>query len=460
MTRFATVDAVKQYIWPSEVVEGADEDAPTEDAPADTESSGLSTGVLVFRILWYLFAVFFAVLVANDLIFAPSPIRLLGFLFVFMNISINPLLMIGIPTYYLCRGLANMYYNYQHPNLKPYEQRFFLPQIYGFIPLVTWKGTSFLEYFLFLFKYNELGNGKQSAEEYFYSQNKDTFEKQLHDLVPAYSTLVENGQYNIKSVLLPKFTDHLKEINAAPGSVLNETTSETKKNEAVVNASKKTEVISETPATPNASKKNEVISETPVTPNANATKKNETAATPNANATKKNETAANATKKNEVISETPVTPNANATKKNETAANATKKNETAANATKKNEVISETPVTPNANATKKNETAANATKKNETAANATKKNEPANTTPANATPANATPANATPANATPANATPANATPANATPANATPANATAANANATKKNETAANANATKKNEAVANVKPANQPK
>ena len=129
--------------------------------PVPSESSFSSIGFIIVRYLWTIIALVMAVFVANDLIFMPWQIRLLGFFLVFFNLNINPFVFFGVIGYYIVRAINSVYFNYTLKSRKGVtpqqilaEQKFVLPAIYGFLPLVTWKeGSSginlFLEYLLF-----------------------------------------------------------------------------------------------------------------------------------------------------------------------------------------------------------------------------------------------------------------------------------------------------------------------
>jgi hypothetical protein len=192
-----------------------------------SESSASSIIFIIIRSLWSIIAVVMAVLVANDLIFMPWQIRLLGFCLVFFNLNINPFVFFGVTSYYIIRALKNVYFNYTLSSRKGItpqqilaEQKFMLPAIYAFLPLVTWKeGSSgidlFLEYLLFPIKYTALGESavdNKTSKNYYYKRDKAAFEAYLKKLVPGFDTLLENPLFNIQE-LVATYTKYSNNLN-------------------------------------------------------------------------------------------------------------------------------------------------------------------------------------------------------------------------------------------------------
>ena len=195
--------------------------------PVPSESSFSSIGFIIVRYLWTIIALVMAVFVANDLIFMPWQIRLLGFFLVFFNLNINPFVFFGVIGYYIVRAINSVYFNYTLKSRKGVtpqqilaEQKFVLPAIYGFLPLVTWKeGSSginlFLEYLLFPIKYSPLGElavNNKTSKNYYYKRDKAAFEAHLKKVVPEFDKLLENPLYNIKD-LIDIYTKYSNNLN-------------------------------------------------------------------------------------------------------------------------------------------------------------------------------------------------------------------------------------------------------
>ncbi len=192
-----------------------------------SESSASSIIFIIIRYSWLVIALFMAVLVANDLIFMPWQIRILGFLLVFFNLNINPFVFVGVIGYYIVRAFRNVYFNYTLSSRKGItpeqilaEQKFMLPAIYGFLPLITWKeGSSginlFLEYLLVLIKYTPLGESavnNKSSKNYYYKRDKAAFEAYLKKLVPGFDQLLQNPLFNIEE-LMTIYTNYSNNLN-------------------------------------------------------------------------------------------------------------------------------------------------------------------------------------------------------------------------------------------------------
>jgi len=188
---------------------------------------GASVGIIV-PILY----LFIAVLVVNDMIFMPWIIRLFVFVYIFLFISINPILLIGIPSYYAISALSSVYHNYSLPaTLTPVEKLVYrkplLPVLKGILPLRTWKTDTWMsiETFLSFINYKAIRAPPATKEErnkmvppleiaeVRYRNSKMDNINYLQRLVPDYLELVksEYGQELLKS-----YTAFMSTLNYAP----------------------------------------------------------------------------------------------------------------------------------------------------------------------------------------------------------------------------------------------------
>jgi hypothetical protein len=251
-----------------------------------SESSASSIIFIIIRSLWSIIAVVMAVLVANDLIFMPWQIRLLGFCLVFFNLNINPFVFFGVTSYYIIRALKNVYFNYTLSSRKGItpqqilaEQKFMLPAIYAFLPLVTWKeGSSgidlFLEYLLFPIKYTALGESavdNKTSKNYYYKRDKAAFEAYLKKLVPGFDTLLENPLFNIQELMATytKYSNNLNYVAPLIAAVSKgaSVVTETKAPEPTTNSANAASVDTKAPEpTPSANTQTAANSELPPLP--------------------------------------------------------------------------------------------------------------------------------------------------------------------------------------------------
>jgi hypothetical protein len=231
------LDRVRNWFQPTPIVEGAtaEEVAAKAAVPpavqlAESGSviSWISTGFLVLRIFLYIFPILFAVLVANHLIFMPSPVRLFAFLFVYTYMGIYPVFTIGIPAYYLLFMVFNFYHNMQlSPKLNPTQKlalsKPLIPAIRGFLPLSTWKTDSLwtFETLLFPFKYKairgpELYTNNPTQAEVTYKNDRLEYEQYCAQLIPGFDKLITTG---VGEALKQAYDIHMANLNYSPVKV-------------------------------------------------------------------------------------------------------------------------------------------------------------------------------------------------------------------------------------------------
>ena len=222
------------------LIEGADVSSPSSDLSGNNvvdlsgstaqfainyvDSVMSGTVVTVIRYSWTIIALLMAVIVANDLIQWPAAIRLLGFCAVFFCMNINPLLFISVIGYYILRAFKNVYFNYTLSSRKGItpqeilkEQKFLIPPIYGFLPLVTWRGYSgvyyILELLLILIKYKPLGkSAEKTSKNWYYTRDMDEHNSYLKKLVPGFEALLKNPLFDV-SDLLAKYNEYSSKLN-------------------------------------------------------------------------------------------------------------------------------------------------------------------------------------------------------------------------------------------------------
>jgi len=224
------LDRVRNWFQPTSVVEGADDvsaaNAGITVAGSDSVISSISTGFLVLRIFLYIFPIFFAVLVANHLIFMPWQVRLFAFIFVYIYMGIYPVFTVGIPVYYLINLLFNAYHNFNLPStLTPVEKlarkKPLYPVIRGFLPLSTWKTDSLwaFETLLFPFKYRAIRspalytNNNPTQVEVEYNNSKIALELYCEQLIPGYSKLIKT---DVGKALKLAYDMHMSTLNYSP----------------------------------------------------------------------------------------------------------------------------------------------------------------------------------------------------------------------------------------------------
>jgi len=200
-------------------------------AETGSVNSSISIGFLVLRIFLYIFPIFFAVLVANHLIFMPSPVRLFAFLFVYIYMGIYPVFTIGIPVYYLLFMAFNFYHNMQlSPKLSPTQKlalsKPLIPAIRGFLPLSTWKTDSLwtFETLLFPFKYKAIRGPElytnnpipPTPAEVTYKNDRLEYEQYCAQLIPGFDKLITTG---VGEALKQAYDIHMAKLNYSPVKV-------------------------------------------------------------------------------------------------------------------------------------------------------------------------------------------------------------------------------------------------
>jgi len=226
--QYANLNTVKRLFMPSAIVEGADGDDIDYYAIFSNIVSGLlglaggaQMGITIFVLI-------FAVIVVNDAIFLPWFIRLFLFFYVLFNMQINPILLIGIPSYYIINLGFNAYHNSQlSADQAKTEKRSLLPILHGFIPILTWKSKSdsllSFETLLLLFKYRAMRDPSEilppgklfvppiTAKELQYSKNKKNHVRYLTQLVPGFDKLKETNE-SVKA-LIESFNTYMFGLN-------------------------------------------------------------------------------------------------------------------------------------------------------------------------------------------------------------------------------------------------------
>jgi hypothetical protein len=228
------LDRVRNWFQPTSVVEGADDVTAANAAvpplvtvaESGTVYSWISTGFLVLRIFLYIFPIFFAVLVANHLIFMPWQVRLFAFIFVYIYMGIYPVFTVGVPVYYILNALFSAYHNFNLPStLTPVEmlarKKQYYPDIRGFLPLSTWKTDSLwaFETLLFPFKYRAIRspalytNNNPTQVEVEYNNSKIALELYCEQLIPGYSKLIKT---DVGKALKLAYDMHMSTLNYSP----------------------------------------------------------------------------------------------------------------------------------------------------------------------------------------------------------------------------------------------------
>jgi hypothetical protein len=191
---------------------------PFDDAPpSDEEINPIVQLVIdyVLMILYYVFILMLASIVANDLIFYHWVIRLVVFCFVLVRMYESSLFIVPIAGYYTLNALYNAYVNFRD---RPTEEadrvnwtpRRLLPRRYGFLPIMTSRGWRYD--FLNPFSYFDHGEDPKEVKYANYKNDADEHKAYLNTLIPDFKQLEGQGSFKFKE-LLKRFSSYFYEIN-------------------------------------------------------------------------------------------------------------------------------------------------------------------------------------------------------------------------------------------------------
>ena len=185
--------------------------------------STLRTAALGSGSILLIIALIFAIIVANDAIFLPWFARLFLFFYVFTNMHVNPILLLGIPAYYTIRVASNAYSKYQlSPEQRKTDTKPYVGVFYGFLPLLTWKTNSnwTFESILAPFKIRSIRKlpGKSEPalvppvklEEIIYLNTMGDHVNYLKELVPGFSVIAKQ-EFGI--ALLEAYKTYMMNLN-------------------------------------------------------------------------------------------------------------------------------------------------------------------------------------------------------------------------------------------------------
>ena len=189
--------------------------AANKTAAAAQESAAATADFVMMMInyglfiVWILFCVFIASIVANDLIYYPIQVRLFAFIFVmtmgYYSDYSMPNIVYFITTYYSVNALYTGYRLYKQPELKGKEN--YLPTFYAVLPIRT-ADKSFLDSFLFPFTYLQKGNDKMDVYYNELSVATPTYIEKMKKNFPKFAEYEGNAEYDIKS-LFDKYKKNL-----------------------------------------------------------------------------------------------------------------------------------------------------------------------------------------------------------------------------------------------------------
>ena len=104
--------------------------------------------------IYFVFCLIFCMLVANQLITTPWPVRLFGFIATAIVLLVNPLLMIGFFAYYIGRMIYAIYNNTKTKDISSTKKQTLLPTVFALLPITTRRAESILgSIFLYPFTY-------------------------------------------------------------------------------------------------------------------------------------------------------------------------------------------------------------------------------------------------------------------------------------------------------------------
>ena len=91
--------------------------------------------------IWPFIAIMSAMIVANEMIIYPVPMRIIFFIFTIILIMLNSIAAVLLPIFYILKGGYSYYIN----NMKNGKKQRIIPKIYALLPIMEYKETSYLK---------------------------------------------------------------------------------------------------------------------------------------------------------------------------------------------------------------------------------------------------------------------------------------------------------------------------
>ena len=216
-----------------ESFEEDEEDPDVEKTLEDTAAVGQSLYdiiiSIIISIIYYIFILNLASLLANDLIFTHWTVRLFTFSFALFLMYSSQFFIYPIAIYYVVYALNNAYLNYRDKPAVPWP---LLPKHYATLPIMTSRGGTYD--FLNPFSYFLKGEDMKDAKYYFYKADEEIYKANANAVIPSFYELRKKSMFKFNE-LIKKFNTFLYEINQSfivqPGASAKPSTKQTADNE-------------------------------------------------------------------------------------------------------------------------------------------------------------------------------------------------------------------------------------
>jgi len=191
----------------AEAKEGLETDKAIEGAATTGQSLFDIIISIIISIIYYIFIINLASILANDLIFSHWTVRLFTFSFALFLMYSSQFFIYPIAIYYVIYALNNAYLNYRD---KPAVLLPLLPKHYATLPIMTSRGGTYD--FLNPFTYFMKGEDMKDATYYFYKKDEETFKANANAVIPNFYELRKKSMFKFNE-LVKKFNTFIYEIN-------------------------------------------------------------------------------------------------------------------------------------------------------------------------------------------------------------------------------------------------------
>jgi ABC-type multidrug transport system fused ATPase/permease subunit len=207
---------IKQESFEENEEDAADTELDTADTELDTAMKDATNTTkslydiiisIIISIIYYIFIIYLASFIANDLIFSHWTVRLFTFSFSLFLMYSSQFFLYPIAIYYVVYALRNAYLNFRD---KPAIPLPLLPKHYATLPIMTSRGGTYD--FLNPFSYFLKGEDMKDAKYFFYKSDEEVFKANANAVVPSFYELKKKSVFKFNE-LIKKFNTFIYEIN-------------------------------------------------------------------------------------------------------------------------------------------------------------------------------------------------------------------------------------------------------
>lgn len=148
--------------------------------------------------IWPFIAIMSAMIVANEMIVYPVPMRIIFFIFTIILIMLNSIAAVLLPIFYILKGGYSYYIN----NMKNGKKQRIIPTIYALLPIIEYKETSYLKsLLLYPFSYPKTDSELPEITNDYWKSLIESFKgyNKIKDL-PVFVNDIKNAQKSLSKL--------------------------------------------------------------------------------------------------------------------------------------------------------------------------------------------------------------------------------------------------------------------